>query len=382
MSPVPTPRFGHQEELAVLKVLRRDPPCLSGYYKNPLGGPSVQSFERALAAYHATKYAVCVSNGTTALHLGLLALGVKPGDEVITTPLTFSATATSILMCGATPVFADVDPDTWLLDPDSVRTRITEKTRVILPVHLLGVPCDMDELIRITEDAQWNIDLLEDNAQSLGARGWKGRLAGALCELSATSLQETKVITSGGEGGFLLTDSDALAERLRALRNHGQQYNDAPHLCFNHRMTEIQAAIGRVQLRKLDKFNLLQREAFDLLSRKLPKDYFVPQLSLPFTGPTHYLAGFTVANGFRREEYIATLTKLGLNRGIPGSSVGLGYTRTIMDLPLLLPYRSPCPVAEELVQRFLWFDCTRWRTRRDTLEIANTLRDVALEVMA
>jgi len=363
-------RFGREEIDAVLEVLRRDPVCLSGYYRNPRGGPSVQRFEEALARYHRVKHAVCVSNGTCALHVALLACGIGPGDEVITTPLTFSATATSILMCGATPVFVDVDPRTYNLDPSKVGGAITDRTAAIVPVHLLGTPADMDPIMEIA--AKHDLWVIEDNAQCLGGR-YKGRLTGTIGQLSILSFQETKPITALGEGGAILTNDDGLAEKCRYLRNHGSQYGEVPYLTFNYRMTEAAAAFGRVQLGRVDEFNRIQRRNAEILIKNLPDGIRPPHIP-DYAEPTRYILGCIAEEGFLREKFVEDMTKIGVNKNLPGATISLGYQKTLMDLPLLRPFKRPCPVAEDLVRHFLFFDCMRWRSEDEAKKIAEKIR--------
>ncbi|MBW2671910.1 MAG: DegT/DnrJ/EryC1/StrS family aminotransferase [Deltaproteobacteria bacterium] len=364
-------RICREEIEAVLKVLFREPVCLSGFYKNPRGGPSVQAFEERLASYVGVKHAVAVSNGTTALQAALLAAGVGPGDEVITTPLSFSATATSILMCGAKPVFVDVDY-TYNLNPYLVEEAITPDTKLILPVHLLGTPCEMDPLLEISEEH--GIPIIEDNAQALGAT-YGEKKTGSLGLASICSFQETKPITTLGEGGAVLTDDDEFADKVRLLRNHGSQYAEAPFLCYNWRMTEAQAAFGLAQLEKLDGFIEMQIKNSHELMRALPTGVEPPRPRLGCRS-TYYILGCLCEPDFPRDRFIEIATEKGLNRNLPGATVSKGYTRTLMDLPVLSEYRRSCPRAEDYVTRFLWFDVCRWRTPHEMDEVIAKVEDV------
>ena len=357
-------RLGDEEIRAVVEVLKREPLCLSGYYKNPSGGPSNQAFEEALAAYHGVGYAVTCSNGTSALHLALLACGVKRGDEVIVPPLTFYATASAVLMVGAKPVFADVDPKTYNISPESVNERLTAKTKAVIPVHLLGMPVDMENLMEVLPGDR-KVWVIEDNAQGIGAK-YKGKLTGTFGDASILSFQETKTITTG-EGGAVLTNDKRIAEKVRYLRNHGAQYGLQPYLTYNYRLTELQAALGLVQLRRLDEFIKMQVENAEALFKVLPKEV-KPPFKPAYAEPTFYIIGCTVEDGFPREKFVETLTRKGVNRLLPGATVGLGYTQTIMELPLLRRFKKPCPNAENLVHRFLWFDCHRFRTFKEFTE--------------
>lgn len=364
-------RIGKEELAAVEEVLKRDPVTLSGFYKNHNGGPSIQEFERQLAEYMGMKHAITVSNGTSALYVALLSMDIGPGDEVITTPLTFSATATAILMTGATPVFTDVSPLTYNISPREIYEAVTPKTKAILPVHLLGTPCDMTHMMHFQNEK--NIAILEDNAQALGALH-NGQLTGTFGTISTVSFQETKLITTGGEGGAVFTNSRYVARLIKDLRSHGSQYAQAPFLTYNYRMTEMQAAIGIEQLKKLDYFLEQQRtNAKILVDTLLEVDgIHAPDYS-PDDQPTFYIIGCTTPNDFPRDEFLANLWNAGINKNLPGATVSKGYTSTIMDLPLLMPYRKHCPFAESLVRRFLWFDVTRWRTKEEVEELAKEI---------
>jgi dTDP-4-amino-4,6-dideoxygalactose transaminase len=215
-------------------------------------GPEVESFEREFASVCSVKHCVALNSGTSALHLGLLALGVGPGDEVITTPNTFIAAAEAISYTGAVPVFADIDPRTANLDPVCVERAITPKTKVILPVHLYGRPADMDALRSIA--LSHKLKLLEDCAQSHAARS-RGRRTGGLGDAAAFSFYPTKNLAAFGEAGALTTDDDRIAEFARSARTHGQtgRYAHA-FVGFNYRMEGFQGAILRIKLKRLEEW--------------------------------------------------------------------------------------------------------------------------------
>lgn len=215
-------------------------------------GPYVDRFEQAFAAYVGTRHAVATTSGTTALHLMLAAQGIGPGDEVIVPSLTFVATANAVAYTGATPVFADVDYDTWTLAPDAVSAVMSDRVKAIVPVHLYGVPADVPALRAIAE--AWGVALLEDAAEALGA-SIHGRKVGGLGQAAAFSFYGNKTITTG-EGGMVTTNDDDLAERLRLLRGQGQTpgrrfWHEV--VGFNYRMTDLQGAIGVSQMEVLDK---------------------------------------------------------------------------------------------------------------------------------
>jgi dTDP-4-amino-4,6-dideoxygalactose transaminase len=231
----------------------------SGYL---VQGPRVAAFEQAVANYVGTKYAVAVSNCTAALHLSLLALDTRPGDLVIVTAYSFVATANVIELCGAQPVFVDIQPDTFNLDPnclEEVLKRLmasretAQRVKTVLPVHTFGQMADMPAILELTN--RYELPVIEDAACALGAT-WHGRQAGTWGTLGCFSFHPRKAITTG-EGGIVVTNDAALARRLRALRNHGQDPDaSSPDFImpgFNYRMTEFQAALGITQMAKLDR---------------------------------------------------------------------------------------------------------------------------------
>src|ERR1700734_1632993 len=213
-------------------------------------GPEVEAFEKEFAEFCGTKHCVALSSGTAALHLGLLALGVQAGDEVITTPNTFLATAEAITYCGAQPVLVDIDPATANIDPNLIERAITRRTRAIVPVHLYGPPADMHAIRAIA--ASHNVRVLEDAAQAHGAR-YRGKRVGGLADAGAFSFYPTKNLGAYGEGGALTTDDDLVAQFARAARSHGQTSRyDHEFVGYNYRMQGFQGAILRIKLRYLD----------------------------------------------------------------------------------------------------------------------------------
>lgn len=245
---------------AVVDVLRSD------YLTT---GPKIAEFENMVASYVGAKYAVAVSNGTAALHIACLAAGITEGDEVITTPITFAASANCVLYCGGTPVFADIDPQTYNIDPDDIRKKITDRTKAIIPVHLAGQPCDMDEIHQIAKEH--GLLVIEDGAHALGAE-YKGKKIGSLSDMTTFSFHPVKPITTG-EGGMVVTNDENLYKRLCLYRSHGitrdeellqnhegAWYYEQQLLGYNYRMTDIQCALGISQMHKLDRFLARRRE--------------------------------------------------------------------------------------------------------------------------
>jgi len=252
--PIARPLIGEEEINAVVDVLK------SGMLAH---GKEVEAFEREFADYLGVKHGVAVANGTSALDIALKSLGIGPSDEVITTPFTFIASATSILFQGARPVFADIDPKTYNLDPAEVLEKITDRTKAVLVVHLYGQPADMRAFREIADD--YGLYLIEDCAQAHGAE-FEGQKVGTFGHVAAFSFYPTKNMTTG-EGGMVVTGDDGLAERARRLRNHGQSEKYLHvELGYNLRMTNIAGALGRVQLRKLDEWNAVRNENAKRLS--------------------------------------------------------------------------------------------------------------------
>lgn len=242
MISIAKPLIGDEEKRAVLEVLD------SGMLAQ---GPRVKAFEEAFAALCGVQHAIATSSGTTALHVALLAYGIGPGDEVITSPFTFIASANSVLFTGARPVFVDIDPTTFNLDPALIEAAITPRTKAILPVHLFGLMADMDAIQAIAD--KYGLAVIEDACQSHGA-ALHGKRAGAW-GTGAFSLYPTKNITSA-EGGMITTNDARIAENCQVIRQHGMRrryYHD--ELGFNFRMTDVHAAIGLAQLHKLEQFN-------------------------------------------------------------------------------------------------------------------------------
>jgi len=240
-------------------------------------GDNVRFLEEEIAVYCGTRYAVGVASGTDALLLSLRACGIGPGDEVITTPFTFFATAEVISNLGARPVFVDIEPDTFNMDVRKVEEVISKRTKVILPVHLFGQMCDMDELVRIKE--KYNLFIIEDACQAIGAI-YNGRKAGSIGDTGCFSFFPTKNLGAYGDGGMIVTSSEELKERLIALRNHGSRKKKYYHdeLGYNSRLDEIQSAILRVKLRYLDNWIRRRQEIAGLYSSLLSD---IPYVKVP-----------------------------------------------------------------------------------------------------
>lgn len=230
-------------------------------------GPHGAALEKDVAAYHGVKHAVAVASGTDALHLALLAAGVSRGDEVITTPFTFIATAEAASYIGAVPVFVDIDPDTFNMGIAKIEAAITQRTKAIVPVHLYGQPVDMDGLMHIAKKR--GLRVIEDCAQSFGAE-YRGKKTGAIGDLGCFSFFPSKNLGAYGDGGMVVTEDAKLAEHMLSLRNHGSRvryYHD--EVGFNSRLDEIQAAILRVKFKRIDEYNAKRRDNAALYGKYL-----------------------------------------------------------------------------------------------------------------
>lgn len=233
-------------------------------------GPKVQEMEQTLCTYTGAKYAVAVSNGTAALHCACMAAGIGPGDEVITTPITFAASANCALYCGATPVFADINPETYNIDPASIRAHITDKTKAIVAVDFTGQVVEVEEIRKICDE--YNLIFIEDAAHSIGSK-YNGSQVGSLADITTLSFHPVKTVT-GGEGGAVLTNNEAFYHKLMLSRTHGITHDEAEMsetpegiwyyeqvmLGYNYRITDFQAALITSQMNKLDQFVTRRKE--------------------------------------------------------------------------------------------------------------------------
>jgi perosamine synthetase len=292
MIPAAKPIIGDEEREAVDRVLR------SGMIAQ---GPEVAAFEQEFAKVLVDGRAcVAVNSGTSGLHLGLLAAGVGPGDEVIVPSFTFAATANSVALTGATPVFADIEPDFYCLDPESVRAAITPRTKAIMPVHLYGHPANMAALQALADEH--GLLLFEDAAQAHGAT-LDGRPVGAFGAFAMFSLYPTKNMTSG-EGGMVSCANEDIARALRLLRNQGMERQYANEVVgFNARMTDVHAAIGRVQLTKVEGWTATRRSNAGFLSANL-EGVVVPSVA---EGATHVYHQYTIRVAEERDRVAQAL---------------------------------------------------------------------------
>ncbi len=313
-----------------------------------LTGSYVQDFERAFRDWHGAGNCVAVSSGTAAIHTVLAALDIGPGDEVIVPAHTFIASATPVLHQRATPVFADIDERTFCLSPDSVRERLTSRTKAIIAVHLNGHPADLEALAPILQER--GIALIEDAAQAVGAF-YQSRIVGTFGAAGCFSFWEDKILTTGGEGGAVITADDALADRLRRIRHHGEgpiEGERAYHhleLGYNYRMTSMQAATGLVQMRYLGEYLDTRRRNAAYLTERLAR---VEGVDPPF------VADYALHSYYKYVCRLRPETGIDINRFVAavaaeGLPISRRYPTPLPNQPVFRDVpRQPCPVTERL----------------------------------
>jgi perosamine synthetase len=361
--PVYEPWLAGREQEYVLDAVR------SGWISSL--GAYVQRFEQAFANFCGVEHAISVSNGTTALHLALHALGLSPGDEVIVPALSFVASANAVHYTGATPIFVDIDPQTWTLDVSQAAAAVTPRTRAVMPVHLYGHPADMPALNALA--AQHQLVLVEDAAEAHGA-AVNGQRVGGLGRVGAFSFYANKIITTG-EGGMLTTDDAALAARCRMLRDHAmppaQRYwHD--EVGFNYRLTNLQAAVGVAQMEQIDTFIARKRHIAARYDQALAD---VPGLVRPVerNGYTnvYWMYSILVTDDFplTRDDLMSALRARNID--------SRPFFHPLDTLP---PYRQeqPCPVALDVAHRGLNLPSSPRLSDVQVAYICDTLRELAI----
>ncbi|WP_461866390.1 DegT/DnrJ/EryC1/StrS family aminotransferase [Thermococcus sp.] len=364
MIPIAKPLIGDEEINAVVEVLK------SGMLAH---GKEVEAFEKEFTQYLGAKHGIAVVNGTAALDVALKALKIGEGDEVITTPFTFISSANSILFQGAKPVFADIDPKTFNLDPNEVLENITDKTKAIIVVHLYGQPADIKAFREIAED--YKLHLVEDCAQAHGAE-FEGQKVGTFGDIAAFSFYPTKNMTTG-EGGMVVTNDDELAYRAQLIRSHGQTKKYFhEELGYNLRMTNIAAAIGRVQLKKLDKWNSRRIENAKLLTEGIGK---IDGLTPPYVDPRvkHVFHQYVIKV---EEEFPLSRDELAQKLREKGIGTGIHYPMPVHHQPLYqkLGYsKDICPNSIDASKRVLSLPVHPAVSKEDIEYIIQTLEELS-----
>ncbi len=333
-------------------------------------GDRVEQFERNFASYIGTKYAVAVNSGTAALHSALLALGISSGDEVITTPFSFIASANSILFCGAKPVFVDIDERTFNIDTRLIEEKITPRTKAILIVHLYGQPCDMKEIIKLCNKR--NLMLVEDACQAHGAEYESARVGsfGTGC----FSFYATKNITTV-EGGMITTNDRVIAQKVRMIRSHGQtkKYHHES-IGYNYRMNELSAALGICALGRLDEYNALRSQNASILSSRIGE---IKGVTIPFVmaGIKHVFHQFTIRVarefGITRNELQQKLMEKGI-----GSAIHYPIPIHKQKVYRNLGYSDHLPVSEKAAEEVLSLPIHQSLTKEDLDYIASAIENI------
>lgn len=352
------------EKRAVIKLLNTKK--LSGFYENFLGGEKVREFENKWAKFFGCKYAVAVNSGTSAQHAALLACGIGPGDEVIVTSLSFTSTLSTILMCNAIPVFCDIYADTFNINVEEIKKKITKKTKAIVPVHLYGVPAEIEKILQIAKE--YSLKVIEDTCQSPGSK-YKGKFLGTFGDLGTFSTVETKNITTG-EGGVIVGNNLDLIHRCRLIRNHGESYkiNEKRYylpsiLGYNFRATEFQATIGIEQLKKLNKINNIRYKLAEYLLKNLKdiKGIKLPIQKIKYCNVVPHLICLQYDEkkiGVKKSTYMKALEKEGL-------PVTGGYQLTLYQIYNAFRNISnkdnskKYPVVEKVIKNSIWINQAR-----------------------
>jgi len=335
------PELDEADIEAVVRVLRSGRLAL---------GPRTDEFEKSISDYVGVEHAIAVSSGTAALHLIVKALGIGLGDEVIVPSFTFAASVNCVLYEGATPVFADIEPDTFNLDPRDVERKITPRTKAIMAVDVFGHPVEWDEIRRIASSR--GLRVIDDSCEALGAE-FRGRRLGSLGDAAAFAFYPNKQITTG-EGGIVVTNDDDVARLCRSLRNQGRaemgSWLEHERLGYNYRMSELSAALGVSQLRRIEEFLLKREEVARCYTERLRQfDWVRPPVVKPHVRMSWFVYVVTLGEGLRRDEVIRQMEV----RGIPAR----GYFSPIHLQPyisdLLKSQVNKLPVTESVAQRTL-----------------------------
>jgi perosamine synthetase len=331
-------------------------------------GDKIPEFEQKICDYTGAKYTVAVSSGTAALHCALLTAHLQPKDEVIVPAITFAATANAVLYCGAKPVFADINPHTYNIDPQDIERKITNKTKAIIPVHMTGRPCEMDEIWTIAK--KYNIIVIEDACHALGAKYRGNKIGNLQSEMTCFSLHPVKNITVG-EGGLITTNSAIVAQYLREFRNHGRNKSgDQMHIGYNYRLTDFQAALGISQLNKIDDFWDKRCQIIIEYFAKLPENITPLTDNISYSSSWHLFV-IQIPNRNKVKQYL--------------NDHGIGAQ--IHYMPVYYhPYyqqleyqKGLCPIAEDYYEHCLSLPCYVGLTQEQQNYVIKTLEEALNE---
>lgn len=347
-------------------------------------GPKVEEFEKKVADYVGTKYAVAASNGTTALHMACYAAGIKEGDEVIVSPITFAASANCVLYCGGTPVFADIDSKTYNIDPKEIEKKITSKTKAIIPVDFTGQSVDIDEIRKIAD--KYNLIIIEDSAHALGSK-YKGEKVGRKAHMTEFSFHPVKPITTG-EGGMVVTDDEELYKKMILFRSHGITrdksllsqseggwYYEQIDLGYNYRITDIQCALGLSQMNKIDNFIARRKEIVKIYNEAF-KD--IPEIITPYEADYSNSGWHLYVIKLKLENL--NCTRKIVFEALQAENIGVN----VHYLPVYMhPYyeklgyqKGLCKNAEELYERIITMPLFPKMSDTDVADVINAVKKV------
>ncbi len=378
--------IGVQEKKSVIRLLNEGK--LSGFFENFLGGPEVRKFEKKWSKFFNCKYAVAVNSGTSAQHIALASCGITKGDEVIVTALSFTSTVSTILMNNAKPIFCDIDETTFNIDVNKIEKLITKKTKAIVPVHLYGLPANMDRIMKIAK--KYKLKVIEDTCQAPGSK-FKNKFVGTIGNLGTFSTVETKNISTG-EGGIIVSNDKNLINKCRLIRNHGESYllgqtrSYLPDIIgYNLRPTEIQAAIGIEQLKKLNKFNVIRNilAKYVIKNLSLIKGIKVPVTQQKNSFIVHHLTCLQYnekETGVSKKKYMKALEKEGIkvSGGYPYTlyAIYYGYKKKGINYK-----KGLCPVAEKVIKKSIWINQLRPpSTLKDAKDVVKVFKKVDLNL--
>ncbi len=347
-------------------------------------GPAIEQFESEIARFTGAKYAVAFSSGTAALHGACYAAGIGKGDEVITTPMTFAASANCVLYQGGKPVFVDIDPLTYNLDPKLVKENITEKTKAIIPVHFTGQPVQLDEIIKIAQEK--NLVVIEDAAHALGAK-YKNKSIGAIGDMTMFSFHPVKHITTG-EGGMITTNNPLYYEKLLQFRthgitrdqrlfreNHGPWYYEMQFLGFNYRITDIQTSLGLSQLKKIGSFIEKRKQIAEFYTKELSS---IEEIVLPYQ--LSYVESSWHLYIIKLQLSKLTVSRKEIFQALQKENIGVN----VHYIPVYLhPYyeslgfqKGICPVAESCYEQFITLPLFAGMDHRDAMDVVEAVKKV------
>ncbi len=363
-------RFDDQE-LQAIKTVLESASTLSGFTDKFLGGEQLQKFEEEFARYLGVSYAIAVNSGTSALFLALKYLTMA--DKVAVPAIGFTADTSMVLATGNVPVYQDINPYTYTMETETTSAEWVGDPdyKVAIPIHLCGQPVSLEQM-KFFKDSR--IRIIEDTCQAIGAKYPNGRMCGSFGDVGVFSFQETKTLTTLGEGGMMVTNQGEVRDKLRELRNHGEHYAHSDQVGFNFRMTEVQASVGRVQLKKLPGNLKDFEENVRYIMHHMPTYLTPPEISTPGSAmmilPCRFKSQakhiwhkrLTVL----REEAFDFLTKSGLPgmNAKPGRIISTGV-KPQYTIGAYKPFSRECPVAQAFAEESIYMDIHRWRTRED-----------------